>query len=115
MTDYIDTLTDEQVLKNALRVKQEMEYKKQELDFLTAKLAERVNFTTGQHVVSGVGSFTVSENNTYPEAAIVAQLSPGQVRRVSVSKVSNAVVAKLYPAVYANAQKRNGYKVSLKG
>lgn len=115
MSEYIDTLTTEQVLKSALAVKAEMDYKKQELDFLTGKLAERVDFATGQHVVSGVGSFTVSENNTYPEEAIKAQLSPGQVKRVSVLKVSNSVVAKLYPAVYEAAKKRNGYKVALKG
>lgn len=111
---YIATLTDAQVLSAAIRIKAEMDYKKAELDTVTADLARRVGNESGTYRVEGVGSYTISENNTYPEEAIVAALTPGQVKRCEVRKVSNALVKANYPAVYAAAKKANGFKVAVK-
>lgn len=110
---HLDTLSTEQILTNALRIKKELAYKKAELDLLTAKLAERALNTPGKHVVGTVGSYTVSENNTYDQTVITANLSPGQIRRCTVPKLDNSVVAKLYPQAYAAAKKNNGVKVSI--
>lgn len=101
-------------LKKALKLKAQIATLQAELSEQTAALADLVDNQTGQHIVPGVGSFTVSENNTYPTDVIKAQLSPGQVKRVSVLKVDNAVVKRLYPEAYAAAKQTNGVKVSVK-
>lgn len=77
---------------------------------LTDALAD---YGTGRHVVEGVGTFTVSESNTYPKEAIESMLSPGQVKRVSKAVIDGAVVKRLYPDVYAAVKRTNGFKVAV--
>lgn len=72
----------------------------------------RMAGATGK-VVLDTGSFTVSENNTYDEAAMRAALLPGQVRRCTVPRLDKAAVKRLYPSVYAAAKRQNGVKVSI--
>lgn len=81
----------------------------------TTALAAMVGDQSGQHtVVSGdtIGTFTVSENNTYDADQMVATLKPGQVRRCSKWVLDKSVVKRLYPAVYAAAKRPNGVKVT---
>lgn len=59
------------------------------------------------------GHFTVRENNTYDEAVMRENLLPGQVRRCTVPKLDKATVKRLYPAVYAAAQRKNGVSVTI--
>lgn len=68
---------------------------------------------TGRQTVEGQDPFTVSENNVYDEAVILASLKPGQVRRVSVSKVDKPTVKRLYPAVYNGAKETRGLKFTI--
>lgn len=77
-----------------------------------ASLAASVRNMPGK-VILDTGSFTVSENNTYDEAVMRENMLPGQVRRCTVPKLDKATVKRLYPAVYAKAQKKNGVKVSV--
>jgi hypothetical protein len=111
---YLAALTDAQILAVALGNKRRMENIDAETRVLTAELARRKGEVSGTYTVDGVGSFTISENNTYPEENIVAALTPGQVKRCEVRKVSNALVKSLYPAVYVAAKKSNGFKVAIK-
>jgi hypothetical protein len=68
--------------------------------------------STGRQTVEGQDPFTVSANNTYNEAVILASLKPGQVKRVSVSKVDKPAVKRLYPEVYEASKVENGVKFS---
>jgi len=69
----------------------------------------------GKVEVEGIGSFVVSENNTYDETVMRETLSPGQVRRCSVSRLDKATVKRLYPDVYAAAKRTLGRKVTIGG
>jgi hypothetical protein len=111
---YLAGLSDAQVLTVVLANKRRIEALDSETRVLTAELARRKGEVSGTYTVDGVGTFTISENNTYPEEAIVAALTPGQVKRCEVRKVSNALVKANYPAVYAAARKANGFKVAVK-
>ena|SRR6478735_4043851 len=96
---------------------------KAEIDRLSATLKEttgllvqEVNQVAGKHTVSdgdATVSFTVSENNRYDQDAMVAALKPGQLSRVQVRKVDNALVKGLYPDVHKAAKVFGGYKVTL--
>ncbi len=59
------------------------------------------------------GSFTLAENNTYPEDAVRALLTDGQAKRCEVRKLDNKIVKALYPEVYEAAKKTNGVKVTV--
>jgi hypothetical protein len=100
------------VLAEANALKAEIDRLTAEYRARTALLATLVGNATGKHSTES-GSFTVSENNTYDEAAMREALSPGQVRRCSVARLDKAAVKRLYPAVYAAAKRENGVKVSL--
>lgn len=113
MSTYLETLTTEQILGLAQKAKRDIDFMQMELNLFTAALAQRAMNTPGKHIVGTVGSYTVSENNTYDEMTIRAQLSPGQVKRCTVPKLDKAVVKRLYPAVYDAAKKNNGVKVSI--
>ncbi len=67
---------------------------------------------TGKVVLDG-GSFTVSENNSYPEESIRAGLTPGQQKRVEKRVLDREKVKALYPEVYKAAKVQNGVKVSI--
>lgn len=83
-----------------------------ELAERNAYLAKAVGEVTGRHLTEA-GSFTVSENNTYSEDAMRANMLPGQVKRCSVSKLDKAAVKRLYPEVYSAAKQPHGVKVTL--
>ena len=68
---------------------------------------------TGKVEVEGLGSFTVSENNTYDETTMREALSPGQVRRCSVAKFDKGAAKRLYPDVYLASKRALGRKVTL--
>lgn len=68
---------------------------------------------TGRQTVEGQKPFTVSENNTYDEAVILASLKPGQVRRVSILKVDKPTVKRLYLPVYNSAKVNHGLKFTI--
>lgn len=102
-----------EMLAEALSLKAEIAVATANLKALTDALAESVGNESGKHIVAGVGYFTISENNTYPEAAIRAALTPGQAKRCEVRKISNSLVSTLYPEVYAAAKRNNGVKVSI--
>jgi hypothetical protein len=100
------------ILAEANAIKAEIARLQDELSKRTAMLAAAVGNSTGKHVTEN-GSFTVSENNTYDEAAMRALLLPGQAQRCSVSRLDKATVKRLYPDVYSRAKRNNGVKVSL--
>lgn len=77
-----------------------------------AILAAEADNTPGK-VNLDAGSFTVRENNTYDENVMRENLLPGQVKRCTVPKLDKATVKRLYPAVYAMAQKKNGVSVTI--
>lgn len=83
----------------------------------TAKVAALVKANGGEantgKVVLGNGSFTVSENNSYPAEKILGSLTPGQAKRCEKRTLDNAKVKALYPEVYAAAKVQNGVKVSI--
>lgn len=64
-------------------------------------------------VTLDAGSFTVRENNSYSEDDMKAALSPGQIRRCSVSRLDKQAVKRLYPHVYNAAKKQNGVSVTI--
>jgi len=72
---------------------------------------------SGQHVVTdnlgNTVTFTVSENNTYPEAALMDGLKPGQVQRITSRTLDRAKYRAAYPARWAAAKVTNGFKVIL--
>lgn len=90
----------------------EMEKLKAERDRRVNALIGTAKEASGKFVVDS-GSFTVSENNTYDDAAILAALKPGQIRLVQKKVVDKAKVKALYPAVYARAKVRKGFKVTI--
>lgn len=77
-----------------------------------AILAAEANHKPGK-VDLDAGSFTVRENNTYDEKVMRENLLPGQVKRCTVPKLDKATVKRLYPNVYAMAQRKNGVSVSI--
>lgn len=87
-----------------------------EMANLTEERAKRVRLLakhdTGKHLTPE-GTFTVSENNVYDKDAILAALSPGQVKRCSVLRLDNPTVKRLYPDAYAGAKVNKGHKVSV--
>lgn len=84
----------------------EVEYRKR------TDILARSNSEMGKHEVEG-GTYTLSENNTYPESAVRALLTEGQARRCEVRKLDNKVVKALYPQVYEAAKVSNGVKVTV--
>lgn len=96
----------------ALALKVEIARLTSEMQNRTAAMAAMVQHATGQHVTDA-GTFTVSENNTYDESVMRAQLKPGQVARCEVKRLDKAIVKRAYPEVYAAAKKNNGVKVTL--
>lgn len=92
---------------------------KAQIDALTeeyrAQAAILVTAGSGKHMTDH-GSFTVSENNTYDEEVIMANLTKGQFMKVSERKLVKPLVKILYPKVYEAAKKRSEtcpYKVSV--
>lgn len=84
-----------------------------ELQAERAKHIERLKrLAPGKHTFPH-GTVTVSENNVYDTDAIVAALSPGQVKRCTKAVVDKAVVKRLYPEAYNGAKENRGYKVSV--
>lgn len=77
-----------------------------------AALLGCANETTGKRVTAE-GSYTISENNTYSESAMVAALRPGQMRLVQKKVIDRSKVKALYPKVYEESKKRNGFKVTI--
>jgi hypothetical protein len=78
---------------------------------------DKVNvlFGIGKHVVAGVGEVTISENNTYSDAAIRADLTDWQfTRRASKRVVDKAKVKANYPAVYEAARQAHGVRGAAK-
>lgn len=100
------------LLAEARAIKAEMARLEKELKVRTDALASAVGFRPGK-VETAEGSFTVRENNTYDEAVMRENLLPGQVRRCTVPKLDKATVKRLYPNVYAMAQKKNGVSVTI--
>lgn len=96
----------------ALALKAEIARLEGELKTRTAILAGIAGHTPGRHSTE-TGSFTIRENNTYSEDDMRDALLPGQVRRCSVMRLDKAAVKRLYPAVYAAAQRKNGVSVTL--
>jgi hypothetical protein len=82
-----------------------------------AKVARLVTLNGGESNTGKVtlpdGSFTVSENNTYPDEAIRAALTEGQAKRCEKRVLDKAKVKALYPNVYAAAKVQNGVKVTV--
>lgn len=100
------------LLAEARAIKAEIARLEGELKVRTEALAAAVRNAPGKHVTDE-GSFTVRENNTYDEAVMRENLLPGQVRRCTVPKLDKAAVKRLYPAVYAKAQRKNGVSVTI--
>lgn len=98
----------------AREVKMQIAVLEAELANLTAVLASTPP-EVGKVEVEGIGSYVVSENNTYDETTIRESLTPGQVKRCSVAKLDKAVVKRLYPDVYAAAKRTIGRKVTIGG
>lgn len=67
---------------------------------------------SGKHETE-YGEFTVSENNSYPAADIMAQLTPADITLCKELKWSNARARVLFPEQYEKAKVPNGYKVSI--
>lgn len=68
---------------------------------------------TGKHVTPN-GSFTISENNTYPVGSMEAVLLPGQRNLCFKPRALDpAKVKALFPAVYASAKVHHGFKVTV--
>ena len=100
------------LLAEARAIKAEIARLEKELKVRTDALASAVGYTPGKHETDE-GPFTVRENNTYDEDVMRANLLPGQVRRCTVPKLDKAAVKRLYPNVYAMAQKKNGVSVTI--
>ena len=64
-------------------------------------------------VATQAGPFTVSAVNEYPEAGILANLTPGQATRCMKRVLDRAKVRALYPAVWEAAKVTKGQKVSI--
>lgn len=67
---------------------------------------------SGKHETE-YGFFVVSENNSYPAADIMAQLTPAEITLCKELKWSNARAKVLFPEAYEAAKTPNGYKVSI--
>lgn len=76
----------------------------------TEHLAETLG--TGKHVLEGFGEVTVSENNTYSDAKMLAALKVGQQRLVTKRVLDRAKVKAQYPDVYAAAKQPAGWKAT---
>ena len=100
-----------QVLAEAQAIKKEIEHLNAELAKRTAILSSEAG--TPGRVSTEVGTFTVSENNTYSEDDMLSLLKPGQAQRCMVRRLDKPTVKRLYPAVYLAAKHRNGYKVTI--
>ena len=93
----------------ALGIKAQIETLQLELHAQTDVLALA---GSGKHTTDS-GTFQVSENNTYDDAEIEANLSKGQFMKCSQRKLIKALVKVHYPAVYEAAKQRRGFKVSV--
>ena len=102
---------------NTAQILAEAKQVKAEIDRLTATLADLNDELSregkGKHTVEGVGSFTVSENNTYSQDVMRSLLTGGQFNLVSERRLVPAKVKALYPEKYAAAKERKGWKVTL--
>lgn len=78
----------------------------------TDALIELAKGQTGKVTVD-TGTYTVSENNNYSEAAMRALLLPGQQRRVSKTVIDKTAVKRLYSTVYEASKERKGFKVTV--
>lgn len=63
-------------------------------------------------VTTQAGPFIVSAVNEYPEAGILAGLTPGQAARCMKKVLDRAKVRALYPAAFEAAKVTKGQKVS---
>lgn len=63
-------------------------------------------------VETTAGTFTVSAVNEYPEASILANLSPGQAARCMKKVLDRKKVQALYPGAWTAALNNKGQKVS---
>lgn len=96
----------------ALRLKAQIDALNEEYRTHTAIL---VTAGSGKHITDH-GSFTVSENNTYSDEEIMANLTKSQFMKVSERKLSKPLVKILYPKVYEAAKHRSEtcpFKVSV--
>jgi hypothetical protein len=93
----------------ALYWKTRMEKAKEHMDKYKAVLSTA---GSGKHETE-YGTFTVSENNSYPPLMIAEQLTEDEIEMCMESKWSNERARILFPKQYEASRVRNGYKVSL--
>ena len=67
----------------------------------------------GKHNVPGIGTFTISDNNTYDGDAFMAGLRPGQQRLVTSRMLDRNKAKSVYPKAWEAVKVNRGRKVSI--
>lgn len=68
----------------------------------------------GKTAFDNIGHVTISDNVTYPAAAVMADLTDGQKKRCMSMQYDSKKAAANYPAQFKAARKEGGLKVSVK-